>query len=121
MLVQFEVEIPKIDIDRYHLTEAIILMQAEERCRTEMTPMGMVFGQEQYAGTMQQSYGIGARIIAHHSVTWDDVRDFMLSDDGLGDTKANKSFEWIIEEFKKGNYEIPQKVLSEIINKKNES
>ena len=85
-----------------------------------MTPMGMVFGQEQYAGTMQQSYGIGARIIAHHSVTWDDVRDFMLSDDGLGDTKANKSFEWIIEEFKKGNYEIPQKVLSEIINKKNE-
>jgi len=86
-----------------------------------MTPMGMVFGQEQYAGTMQQSYGIGARIIEQHSVTWDDVRDFMLSDDGLGDEKNNKSFEWLIEEFKKRNYEIPKKAIVEILNKKNES
>ena len=39
MLVQFEVEIPQMDIDRYHLTEEIILMQAEERCRTEMMDM----------------------------------------------------------------------------------
>ncbi len=80
-----------------------------------MTPMGMVFGQEQYAGVKQQSYGIGAKII---HVTWDDVRDFMLSDEGLGNEKTNNSFKWAIEEFKKRNYEIPEKAIAEIRIKK---
>lgn len=74
-----------------------------------MTPLAMSLGQEQYSVITQQSYGVGARII---HVTWDDVRDFMLEDE------KNNSFQWAIEEFKKRNYEIPEKAITEIRFKK---
>lgn len=79
------------------------------------TPLGMVLGQEQFSGIMQQVYGVGAKVT---HVTWDDIRDFMLSDEGLGDEESNKAFKWVIEEFKKRNYEIPKKAITEIRLKK---
>lgn len=61
---------------------------------------------------MEVEFEIDGSFAVLSTITWDDVRDFMLSGNGLGD--INDSFKWVIEEFKKRNYKIPEKVVEQI-------